>query len=553
MTYRDYLSATARIKSIRRAVKSLNEELLLTEHLAQTLKAKLMTEEFTPTPEQQLIYDAARDTNENLIIQALAGAAKTSTLVGIAKRLYGRPILSVAFNKRIADEMTARLPGHCVAKTLNSIGHTAWGQHIGKRLIIEKSKTADIIRGLHLSPSEQELLREVFSDVVNLVAKAKLHGYVPEGRYDEALHLIDRENLQDVLSDLEYDPFAWALLDDILAQSIKLSYAGTVDFDDQLYMSTLFGAALPRFSLTMIDEAQDLSPLNHQMIAHLVGNRRIIAVGDHFQSIYGFRGAVADGMSMMKHRFKMREFTLSISFRCPKEVIKLARKRAPLMKWSDTAAEGKVSDFTSSDPSVKYQWGPNIFPRSCAIICRNNAPIFSLGLKLLRAGRAVTVRGMDVSKRLTKILRELGDLAMPREELLEHLARWRTVKLAEGKLSEESIEDRYACLRVFAETTTNLGEAIAHAERLFSSEGPIELLSGHKSKGLEWSSVFHLDPWRIPSPFSKQGEALEQELNLEYVITTRTKSELTLIDLEDFDIELDSAVPVRLSSQTPKE
>lgn len=512
-----------------------------------------MTEEFTPTPEQALIYEAAANSQDNIIIQALAGAAKTSTLVGIARRLYGRPILSVAFNKRIADEMTARLPGHCVAKTLNSIGHTAWGQHIGKRLMIEKSKTADIIRGLHISPSEQEILRECFSDVVQLVGKAKLHGYVPEGRYEEALHLIDRETLQEVLSEHEYDPFAWSLLDEILIQSIKLSFAGTIDFDDQLYMSTLFGAALPRFGLTMIDEAQDLSPLNHQMIQHLVGNRRIIAVGDHYQSIYGFRGAVADGMSMMKQRFRMKEFTLSISFRCPKEVIKLARKRAPLMKWSDNAAEGKVFNFTSPDPTIKYQWGPNIFPRSCAIICRNNAPIFSLGLKLLRSGRSVTVRGMDISKRLTKILREFGDFAMPREDLLDHLARWRAVKLSEGKLSEESIEDRYACLRVFAESTNNLGEAISHAEKLFSSEGPIELLSGHKSKGLEWASVFHLDPWRIPSPFSRKGEALEQELNLEYVITTRTKSELTLIDLEDFDIDLDSPTPVRLSSQTPKE
>lgn len=510
-------------------------------------------EDFTPTPEQALVYEAAASTDDNLIIQALAGAAKTSTLVGIAKRLYGRPILSVAFNKRIADEMTARLPGHCVAKTLNSIGHTAWGQNIGKRLMIEKSKTADIIRGLHLSSSEQEILRECFSDVVQLVAKAKLHGYVPEGKFEEALHLIDRETLQDVLAEHEYDQFAWALLDDILTKSINLSYSGTVDFDDQLYMSTLFGAQLPRFGLTMIDEAQDLSPLNHQMIQHLVGKRRIIAVGDHYQSIYGFRGAVADGMSMMKRRFQMKEFSLSISFRCPKEVIKLARKRAPLMKWADNAPEGLVTDYTSADPLKKYQWGPNLFPRSCAIICRNNAPIFSLGLKLLRSGRSVTVRGMDISKRLIKVLHEFGDLAMPREDLLDHLARWRSVKLSEGKLSEESIEDRYACLKVFAEATETLGQAIAHAEKLFSSEGPIELLSGHKSKGLEWNSVFHLDPWRIPSQYARKGEALEQELNLEYVITTRAKSELTLIDLEDFDIDLETIKPVILSSQTPKE
>ena len=85
MTYRDYISATARIKQIKRAVKSFNEELFLTEHLVQTLKVKLMTEEFTPTPEQALIYEAAANSQDNIIIQALAGAAKASTLVGIAR------------------------------------------------------------------------------------------------------------------------------------------------------------------------------------------------------------------------------------------------------------------------------------------------------------------------------------------------------------------------------------------------------------------------------------------------------------------------------------
>jgi len=495
-------------------------------------------EDFPPTPEQALIYTAASSTQDNLLVQALAGAAKTSTLVGIAKRLPGKPILSVAFNKRIADEMQARLPSHCVAKTLNSIGHNAWAATIGKRLTVEQGKTGSIVRGLDLSPSEQDALRDVFSDVVQLTAKAKLFGYVPEGRYDEALHLISWDELTEVLSDAEFDPLAWALLDEILIRSIAMSYAGTIDYDDQLYMSTLFGAQLPKFPLTLVDEAQDLSPLNHQMIAQLVGNRRIIAVGDHYQSIYGFRGAVSDGMSVLRHRFQMKEFQLTISFRCPKAIIHKARSRAPLMKWAEGAAEGSVRELLRSNDGA-IAWGPNVFPRACAVICRNNAPIFSLGLKLLASGRAVTIRGMDVSKRLIKILKEFGDTSMSREELIAHLDRWRQVKLAEGKLSEATIEDRYTCLVVFAQAAETLKGAIAHAEKLFSSEGSIELLSGHKSKGLEWPDVFHLDPWRIPSKFARGREEKEQELNLEYVITTRAKQSLTLLDLEDYDPELE--------------
>ena len=99
---------------------------------------------FPPTPEMEAILAAARSTNKNLLIQALAGAAKTSTLVRIAHALPGAPILSIAFNKRIATEMAERLPSHCIAKTLNSIGHSAWGTHIGKRLTLDTDKIAQL-------------------------------------------------------------------------------------------------------------------------------------------------------------------------------------------------------------------------------------------------------------------------------------------------------------------------------------------------------------------------------------------------------------------------
>ena len=47
---------------------------------------KMMTS-FTPTQEQAAIVEFAHESNSNLIIQALAGAAKTSTLVLIAEAL----------------------------------------------------------------------------------------------------------------------------------------------------------------------------------------------------------------------------------------------------------------------------------------------------------------------------------------------------------------------------------------------------------------------------------------------------------------------------------
>lgn len=493
---------------------------------------------FPPTPEQLAILEKAKSTRDNLLIQALAGASKTTTLVMIAKVLSGIPTLSVAFNKRIADEMGERLPSHCTCKTLNGIGHGAWGQFIGKGgrgMNLNRRKMGDILAGMDLGRSVAEELRESFGDVVQLASRAKLYGYVPDGRYEEAVHMVDRESLEEILADAEYPQIAWDLLDQMLIRSITQAYDGRIDYDDQLYMSTLFGAQLPRFALTLVDEAQDLSPLNHYMIQRLVGDRRLIAVGDAFQSIYGFRGAVSDGMEVLRQRFQMTELRLSVSFRCPKAVVKMARKRAPYMQWAPNAADGHIHDLTNGPTRT---WGPGIFPSGAAVICRNNAPLFSLGLKLLRAGKGITMRGMDISKRLIKILDEFGDRSMPRAELLEHLKSWKAAREAEGKLKPETIEDRYVCLVVFAEATPTLGAAIAHAEALFAAEGPIELLSGHKSKGLEWNHVFHLDPWRVPSKFATLPEEVTQEANLEYVITTRAKESLTLLNLEDYDPEI---------------
>ncbi len=494
---------------------------------------------FPDTEEQVRILEAVTKTRDNLIIQALAGAAKTSTLVRIAETVRGQAILSIAFNKRIADEMAERLPSHCSARTLNSIGHRAWAERTGKRLTVDTNKIGDILRGIATSPTEKEAIGETFPDICRLASRAKLMGYIPEGKYAEGIRLCDKATLMELFAEDEYPEEAWAYLDEIIFESIRMSFEGRIDYDDQLYMSTLFGAAFPRFPLTLVDEAQDLSPLNHYMIERLVGNRRIIAVGDQFQSIYAFRGALSDSMNMLRARFNMKEFNLTVSFRCPKRIVELARSRAPLMKYAPTAADGEVLDIAREEVS----WSHKLLPQGSAVICRNNAPLFSLGLKLIAQGIPVTVRGMEISKRLIKILREFGDTSMLQEELLGHLNNWRRAKIAEGKLKEATIEDRYECLCVFARATPTLGQAIAHAERLFASTGKIELLSGHKSKGLEWDEVFHLDPWRIPSKFAVDagGEALSQELNLEYVITTRAKHKLTLINLDGFDASVSEA------------
>jgi superfamily I DNA/RNA helicase len=142
--------------------------------------------------------------------------------------------------------------------------------------------------------------------------------------------------------------------------------------------------------------------------------------------------------------------------------------------------------------------------------------------------------GFDIGPGLVKILKSFGSEGMPSVEVHKAINQWEIERLQKAK-RKAATADRAECLRVFATAGPSLGAAIAYAESLFKSHGPIFLLSGHKAKGLEWESVYHLDPWRIPSQFAFSDADLEQEKNVEYVITTRSKDKLTHINMSELN------------------
>lgn len=494
--------------------------------------------DFKNTPEQDAILAEAKS-DESLIITALAGAAKTTTLCMMAKKLPIVPTLCCAFNKKIADEMAKRMPSHIQCSTMNSLGHRAWGAKLGRRLLLDTDKGYTILNDLMQmqSPEQRKKMGEVFANLLRTVRLAKSAGYVPEKMQPLSGNrtLIDLDDFLDSIAtelDVEPDDEFIDWFHHCLEFSITESFNGRIDFDDQIYMSVLFGGQFPKFKIIMVDEAQDLSPMNHEMIRKMFGGR-LIAVGDPFQAIYAFRGAHTGSMALLKQEFKCKELFLSISFRCPIKVVERARYRAPQMQYPEWAKEGTVEKLG--------EWTHHALQDGDWIICRNNAPLFSVALKLIRAGRGIHIRGNEIGKALVKVLEKLGDGRTKREDALLLITAWEDEQLQKARPSRHAgIKDRAECLRVFCSFGETLDEAIAYAKRIFDMVGPIELMTGHKAKGLENMRVFHLDAWLIPSKFalrcSEEGDnsKLEQEKNLRYVIETRSQDYLGFIDSEEY-------------------
>lgn len=456
-----------------------------------------------PTDEQQVIVEAVRNSDDNILINALAGSGKTSTLELIQAASPVKPVLCLAFNRRIADEMSKRFPSTTTVRTFNGCGHRIWSKVVSS-ISLDSKKIQNLISeeiNTHEGEDKKEL-REAYWEIVNAVNMAKSVGYIPEGKYAQAKRLTDRSAFLGTLDEVP-SPFVLSVIDSLLCESIRLAYKGLIDFNDQVFMPALFSATFPRFPLVLVDEAQDLSPVNHALLDKLC-KVRVCAVGDDFQSIYGFRGAVIGGMEQLAEHFSMSPLPLTVSFRCPSEIVKAVHWRVPEFKWiREGGIVGEIRNPTYDS-----------FPDASAIICRNNAPLFRLAFNLLGNKRSVSVAGSEIGPRLIRILKKIGTSGDKRADLLIKIDGWRHEKLLRSQ-SPATINDTADCLKIFAGYGETLDSAVAYAEHLFKQSGSIKLMTGHKSKGLEFDQVFHLDSWLIGDD--------EQEQNLRYVISTRAK------------------------------
>jgi hypothetical protein len=240
------------------------------------------------SPFQSAIYDAVEKSSDSLVVEAAAGSGKTVTLVESANRLDDwADACAIAFNKRIADELTKHLPNTVPALTLNAAGFRAWKRFTDKPVPVDAHKVTDLVRGM-----ADDSNPEYRKGVVRLVGLAKMAGVVPSYVKMETCPL--REDTTETWTSLinEYGvSFGWGdksaqaveLARRVLAQSVT-TCGESIDFNDQLYLPVVFGADFVKFGVIFCDELQDLSAIQFTMVERsLSKGGRFVGFGDRNQ------------------------------------------------------------------------------------------------------------------------------------------------------------------------------------------------------------------------------------------------------------------------------
>jgi DNA helicase-2/ATP-dependent DNA helicase PcrA len=483
-----------------------------------------------PTPNQygQAVIDQIENGSENLIVTARAGSGKTTLLLQIIAALpTATRTLIAAFNKHIATELQSKVPAHVEAATLHSIGYRACRNAFG-RVKVDKDKTYWILKDF--MGQDEKTCRMVQACVKRLVSLAKsnmiMNGDELVARAGE---LIGYYNIDlPAVSMDELNP----ILRGVYNRSIEDT--ATLDFDDMIFLPLAHSVALPRFAFLMIDESQDLNPMQIELVCRMAEHGRIVMVGDDKQAIYGFRGADVKAIESLKARLDATIMPLSICYRCDTAIIAEAQRVVDDIEAAPSAGVGSVT-------TINLDKFDDAVTEGDMVLCRVNAPLVMNALRMIRDGKKATIIGRDFSKNLVSTMRKIAK-KFGEDNLQESIEAWRAAEMAKferrwnkGGNEALNMQDTMDTLQVILDQAHLDGNPTVKGvknviERIFDQPGrAVTFSSIHRAKGLESDKVFILNPELLPHPMAKSDWEKEQESNLKYVAVTRARHELVWV------------------------
>ncbi|MEH6375379.1 UvrD-helicase domain-containing protein [Streptomyces sp. KLMMK] len=489
---------------------------------AEIVASAAAAEEFPPTAEQDIIIEAAARRGLDLRVMALAGTGKSTTLKMLSRRMPGKRILYLAFNRSVADEaIEAQQRGeysdNLTPTTANAYANSMVDEALLTRLNwpkLNEQQIADRMRWRSRIPAGGESLSP---QRAAYLANRLLSEWVKSADDDFAVH-----HLPDSISHnrgaifAAIRPLAQEMWDNLTdPQAIGKDRDLPLSFDHTVKMWALSGR-VPDTDVLFWDEAQDVNPVMESIVANVrEAGIQVVAVGDSNQAIYGFRGATdalgrlpADATATLTQTFRFGDAVADIGNR----FLRLGGTRMRLAGW-----DRKSSRIEEIDPGDETM-----------LIARTNAGVVLGAVEGLRAGRKVAVSGglADLRKFLeaAEALREgertsHQELArfngMAWDEILETAESEHELKQLDSmfKLMERHSEDLDALLesvrmpRPFVEDDgERLHVKFAHGDGNFRATK--EWL---KSKGVGFGWDGDGKRWSFPPPRKPAASATEAE------------------------------------------
>lgn len=529
-------------------------------------------------PDQAVAAEALRGP---VCMLAGAGTGKTRAIThriayGVATGTYtASRVMALTFTSRAAAELRGRLRAlgaeGVSARTFHASALSQlnffWPQVVGGQVpgLVES-------KGRVLGHAAERLRLRVdtatLRDVAAEIEWRKVSGLTMEQYATAGRPLVQQLSLEQVIALQE----SYEQLKDerkrIDFEDVLLACAGMIESEPSVAMQVH-----EQYRFFVVDEYQDVSPLQHRLLELWLGGRRdVCVVGDASQTIYSFAGARADYLLDFPARYSDATVVrLERNYRSSPPVVAAAntlmRGRPGALQLSAVRPEGETAADAPATPAVALRSYPNELSEArgvateiltqlqagvpaseIAVLYRINVQAAALETALGEVGvpfvmhgskrffelpevrqallqlraASVSIMGEPLFKSVSDVLRSLGWSQDPPDGGGAVRDRWESLNAIMGLVDQAP------------EGTTFRGFTDELLTRQAAQHEPtveaVTLATLHSAKGLEWESVhlIGLSEGYLPISYAKHFEQADEERRLLYVGITRAKRLLSL-------------------------
>ncbi|TBN57313.1 ATP-dependent helicase [Glaciihabitans arcticus] len=531
--------------------------------------------------------DQQRQAAETLLgpvcLLAGAGTGKTRAIThriayGVATGVYppGR-VMALTFTSRAAGELRNRLrhlgASGVAARTFHASALSQlnffWPQVVGgamPRLIDSKARllahAADSIRLKLDTPTLRDTASEIEWRKVSRLSIDQYAKAAEKRTLPQALTVEKAVALQQAYEDVK-DERRQLDFEDVL-----LATAGMIESEPRVAQQVR-----EQYRFFVVDEYQDVSPLQHDLLGLWLGTRNdLCVVGDASQTIYSFAGATPDYLlgfpsahqdavvvrleqnyrstpaiidsanRLMKGR--PGALTLHPPQRDEAEPLPPSATRPPTI----TAFENDSREARAVAQAIAADIEAGTRPEDIAILYRINVQAAALEAALDDAGVSYLLRGGTRFFELREIKEALmmlkgASVSVVGEPLFKTVSDVLRVLgwTQDAPETRGALRDRWDSLNALmglaeaAPEGTTLREFVAELQERQSGQhepqrSAVTLATLHSAKGLEWENVYlvGLSEGLVPISYAGSSAAVEEERRLLYVGVTRARAKLAL-------------------------
>lgn len=457
------------------------------------------------TKEQKKVVKSVQ-TGDDTKVQAPAGSGKTFTLEATASKLPGKSGILLTFNKATADDASNKFPGNINCRTGHSIayGHTGYKfrdrlGHVTGTLVSNSIDVGDYSKYPTIVSKGYQILETLRRFCYSADTKIKtIHTPKLVGPYTE-------EELPEMKKDLAHKARRlWKLMS---------NESGDFPVTHDVYLK-LWALSEPdlKKDLILLDEAQDSNPVILDVLEKQRNTQKVY-VGDKFQQIYGWRGAV----NAMAKIDTEREVFLTQSFRFGPQIAEMANNILGSY-LPPGEAPPKIIGFDQQRSEVVYT--PQI-DLPDVLICRTNAGVIANVFWCLEKGISIYIQGGPAQ--MIRLLKGAQELMNGKKTYVPELVLFSTwdevVEHSKSDVGQDlqglvSMIDTYGVQKLINALNSTCK---------FPLEAEMTLTTAHKAKGLEWKHVKLYKDFQMASDEKRMNPA---EVNVLYVAATRALKKL---------------------------